>query len=126
MKGENDQAFALALKLAGHGDDKTDYALATMYYDGTGTVKDNFKAAYWFLKSAQEGNHAGQYEIGRLFEQGTGITQDYVQAFMWLNIAAETDTFTSVSERNALIQKMTPTQLEEGQKLSRDWKRSHE
>jgi hypothetical protein len=57
------------------------------------------------------------------------VSQDFVQAHKWLNLAAarlgtgeKEKLDAALRERDALAAKMTPAQIEEAQKLAREWK----
>jgi hypothetical protein len=44
---------------------------------------------------------------------------------MWLNLAAAQGLENSIKMRDSLIKKLTPSQIEEGQRLAREWIASH-
>ena len=51
-----------------------------------------------------------------------GVPQDVVLAYMLWNLAAAKGHANAASQRTAVMRKMTPEQIEEGQALSRAWK----
>jgi S1-C subfamily serine protease len=58
------------------------------------------------------------------YERGAGVPTDYVLAYMWFNLArAQGHNPPAVREAmEALEKKMTPEQIAEGQKRSREWR----
>ena len=111
-----------------------DYALAGAslgyaYDVGRGVAQDPAQAANWYRKAADDGNADAQYSLGRLYLQGRGVPQDLVQADKWVSLAikryapSEKDKRArAVVMRESIESKMTPAQLEEAQKLLREWK----
>jgi TPR repeat protein len=51
--------------------------------------------------------------------------QDYAQAYMWVNLAAAQGFEDAVKMRDNLVKKLTPSQIEEGQRLAREWIATH-
>ena len=89
---------------------------------------DRAEAAKWYRRAAEQGERSvglGQRDLGRLYEKGWGVPKDDVLAYMWYNLAAaqERDSFsTAASHRDTLAEHMTPAQIAEGQRLTREWK----
>jgi hypothetical protein len=94
-------------------------------------------------KSAEQGNVGAQLTVGSMYADGQGVKQDYIQAYMWLTLAAAGskdqvdspaipgDLFAeemkrrpekAIALRDSIAEKMTPGQIEEAQKLAREWK----
>ena len=74
--------------------------------------------------AAATGDRRAMHALGRLYLQGRGVLQDYVEAHKWLNLAASRGEAAALAERNALAEKMTPTQVAEAQALARAWRPS--
>ena len=55
-----------------------------------------------------------------LYAKGLGVPQDYVRAHMWLNLFASKGDEDAIKNRNIVANNMTPSQLEEPQKLARE------
>ena len=53
---------------------------------------------------------------------GKGVPQDYVSAHMWFNLSGSNGNEDAVTNRNIVEKKMTPSQIEEAQRLARNWK----
>jgi len=61
-------------------------------------------------------------EAVKLYRQGKGVPQDYVLAHMWWNICGSIGDEVCVRNRNIVEKKMSPQQIEEAQRLARNWK----
>ena len=89
--------------------------------------QDFKEAVRWYRKSADQGEAVGQYNLGRMYDGGKGVAQDYVQAHVWFELSAAgypagQDHDDAVRLRDLAASKMTPAQLEEAQRLAREWK----
>jgi len=71
---------------------------------------------------ADQGDAEAQYNLGLMYENGQGVTQDYVQAQMWFTLAAARGQKFARKSRDRLAKQMTPAQIDEAQKLAREWK----
>ena len=103
-------------------DIKAAYVLGVMYYEGHGVPQDNKEAVTLFRLSAEQGYAGAQYSLGLMYHKGHGIPQDYVSAHMWLNLSGSNGIKVAVKIRDILEKKMTPSQIEEAQRLARNWK----
>jgi hypothetical protein len=70
-----------------------------------------------------------QANLGRFYALGQGVPQDYVLAHKWFNLAASRYPASEIDKRKKAIHnrdlvasKMTPAQITEAQKLTREWK----
>ena len=85
---------------------------------------DYTEAAKWYRLAAEQGNAEAQRSIGVMYAEGQGIPQDYVLAHKWLNLAAAqggTTRDTAVKIRDLVASKMTPEQIAEAWRLTREW-----
>ena len=103
------------------------YNLGLMYTNGRGVPKDYVLAAKWYRLAAEQGSADAQSNLGAMYGTGRGVPQDQVLAYMWRNLAAAGASVANVREqaekgRDALATRMTPTQIAEAQRLSREWK----
>jgi len=57
-----------------------------------------------------------------MYSEGKGVTQDYVQAHKWFNISAAGGDRTARENREILARRMAPAQINEAQRLAREWK----
>jgi len=55
-----------------------------------------------------------------MYVKGQGVLQENVFAHMWFNIAASTGYANAVKNRDIIAKVMTPSQMEEAQKLVRE------
>ena len=60
-----------------------------------------------------------------MYSEGECVSQDYVQAHKWYNIAGANGYEDGVSNRDIVAKQMSPTQVEEAQKLARVWMEKH-
>jgi len=116
-------------KAAEQGHAEAQYNLGVMYNKGEGVPQDHTKAAKWFRKAAEQGHADAQYFLGAMYGTGQGVPQDSVLAYMWLNLAAARFSASEGEKRGMVIlngeiiaSKMTPEQIDEAQRLAREWK----
>ncbi len=62
---------------------------------------------------------------GRSKRYGEGMPQDYVQAHMWFNLAAANESEEGRENRDMLAEQMISAQIEEAQRLAREWLEQH-
>jgi TonB family protein len=77
---------------------------------------------------AEQGLIYGQFSLGSMYADGRGVTQDYIQAYMWLTVSVEgytnkrsLDLQKAADLRDSLAKKMTPQQIEEAERLAKEW-----
>jgi TPR repeat protein len=131
QSNENREVF-LAMKTAERlspaptacpGDATAQFNLGVMYHQGQGVARDYAAALSWYRQAADQGHAEAQNNLGIMYEEGWGVAQDYVRAHMWFSLAAAqgeqraSKTLIEMAER-----RMTPAQINEAQKLARDWK----
>jgi TPR repeat protein len=110
--------------LAEGGDAEAQINMGVLYDRGQGVPKDSGEAAAWYRKAAEQGDALGQHNLGSMYEEGEGVPKDLVIAYMWQNLAAAQGKNKSFADyaRSDLEKHMTPDQIAEAQKLSREWK----
>ena len=109
-------------KSADQGNAAAQRLLGCCYDLGQGVPKDYKEAVKWFRKSAEQGDEFAQYGLGFCYKEGKGVSKDYVQAYMWFNLSlAEIDNASVKETIDNLEKEMTREQIEEAQKLSREW-----
>ena len=111
------------LPLAEQSDAEAQYNLGVRYENGRGVRKNQQKAFWWWRVAAEQGEAFAQDALGVIYYYGTGVPKDYVLAYKWYNLAAaqEPDEF-AAEFRDIIAKKMTPSQISEAQKLSRNFK----
>ena len=113
------QAVLWFRKAADQGMVEAQTDLGVAYAMGDGVEQDYAQAAGWFRKAADKGYGQAQNALGELYDQGKGVPQDYVLAHMWLNLAVAHAS--SVARRERVGAKMTAAQIDDAQKMARDW-----
>ena len=96
--------------------------LGSMYYYGKGVTQNYEEAARWYHLAAEQGDIWAQYFLGNMYNHGHGVSQDNVLAYMWFGLSASQGFEGAKTNRNILINKMTPKQIDEAQRLVREWK----
>jgi hypothetical protein len=119
-----EEAMKWCRKAAAQGNTDAQGLIGLMYKDGNGVEQDFVRAATWLRKAADKGHAGAQAALAFLYIDGNGVPQDYVQAYKWLNLACAgskkgDDAFEA---RDIVAARMSPAQLAEAQKQSRNWK----
>ena len=109
-------------KAAEQGNAPAQYNLGGSYKNGLGVPQDYKEAVKWYRKAAEQGFSQAQYNLGVSYAMGTGVPQDDVLAYIWLNLAGASGIKDATEAREAISETMTPEQIAEAQKLSREWK----
>jgi TPR repeat protein len=60
-----------------------------------------------------------------MYAMGQGVAQDSVMAHMYFNIAAVSGHKNAIKGRGLVKKEMTPSQIAEAQKLTREWMKKH-
>ncbi len=85
--------------------------------------RKDYKTAYkLWLPLAEQGDASAQFNLGSMYSNGLGVPQDYVLAHMWINLAASNGDEDAIEKRTMVEKKMSPSQIEEAQRLARNWK----
>ena len=93
-----------------------------MYEKGEGIPQDYLEAAKWYRQAAERGNAQAQFTLGYMYEKGLGMQQDEVQALMWFNLAAAQGDVKAKAARDRITVWMSPAQIVDAQRLSREFK----
>ena len=110
--------FSLA---AEQGSSKAQNYLGIMYSNGYGVEQDYRQASYWYMAAAQQGNPEAQLNLSALYINGRGVPQDFLEAYVWVNLSASAGEESAIEVRDSLIRYLTPEQLAEGQRRSREY-----
>ena len=121
IKGDK-AAFAQLKTLGNKGHIVAQFALGFMYERGEGVPKDSAQAVAWYRKSAEQGDDNAQFFLGRMYRDGIGVPKDLLISYMWLNLAAAQGHEVANEMREMLEKSMTAAQIDEGQRLCREWK----
>ena len=109
-------------KAAEQGDRDAQTNFGSLYLLGDIIPQDYTEALKWFRVAAAQGQPMAQTKLGIMYEDGHGVPQDRVQAHMWFSLAAAEGSELADAFRDALAKEMTPAQIAEAQKLTREWK----
>jgi TPR repeat protein len=71
---------------------------------------------------AESGDATAQYNLGIFYDNGLGVPQDKISAYKWLSLAAAQGREGAAAIRDLIARRMTLAQIEEAQKLAREWK----
>ncbi len=103
--------------------------LGNAYDVGRGVPQDPAQAANWYRKAADDGSVDAMYALGLLYQKGRGVPLDVVQADRWIILAIQRYPASdkgkrekAVQTRKAIESTMTPAQIEQTQKILREWK----
>ena len=119
---DSKQAVYWYTKAAEQGHVNAQYSLGSLYHNGYGeeVPQDSKQAVYWLTKAAEKGYVHAQYSLGHMYEYGDEVPQDYKQAFFWYTKAAEKGYYFAKEDRDMMLEKMSQSQIEEVQKLSKE------
>lgn len=67
------------------------FQLGMMFLNGKKVVKNDVKAAKWFLKAAQQGSKEAMYQLGKMYQYGDGVPQNDEEAVKWFRKAGKND-----------------------------------
>ncbi len=109
-------------KAADQENAQAQFRLGFCYKIGQGVPQDSAEAAIWFQKSADQGYAKAQFLLGDCYDGGIGVTKDAVEAYKWYNLASAQGNEGAPTLRNIIAASMTPDQIAEAQKLSREFK----
>jgi uncharacterized protein len=73
---------------------------------------------------AEQSDANAQYKLGVFYDNGLGVPQDKVSAYIWFNLSASQGREGAAAFRDLIARRMTPAQIEEAQKLTREYKPS--
>jgi TPR repeat protein len=130
------QAVAWYRKAAEQGHANAQNNLGWAYDNGKGVPKDDAQAVAWYRKAAEQGLANAQYGLGTYYAQlkefeqlkidrangNSNPLRDPVQAYMWFNLAAAQGLQGADKEREFVARWLSPKQLAEAQRLTREWK----
>ena len=98
------------------------FSTGLAYHTGKGEVKDEVEAVKWYRKVAEQGWEDAQSELGDAYRDGCGVPKNIIEAYKWFDLSAAAGRAYAKQQRTLLEAKMTPEQIAEAQKLSREFK----
>jgi len=117
---DNKEAVKWWRKAAKEGDARSQFNLAVRYTYGKGVDRDAKEALRWYRKAAMQGHADAQNNLGLMYDNGEGVLEDDVTAYAWYNIAAANEGALAQKNKGIIANEMTPEQIAEAQKLSRE------
>ncbi len=94
--------------------------LGRMLRDGTGMDANPVEALTWLKRAAERGSGVAQLNLGRMYRAGVGTTRDPAQAYKWFTLAAQNGFVDGLSNRNAMVENMTPEEIAAGERLVKE------
>ncbi len=122
LRGNYATALSELRPLAEQGNADAQYNLGLMYDKGYGVPQDYGQARQWYEKAAAQGKTNAQYNLGVLYHNGHCVPKNLVQAHKWFNLSAANGDKVGAVTRDALAIRMTRAQIDEAQRLAREWK----
>ena len=113
---------------ADRGDTSGQFYLGVAFSEGRGVPQDYAEAMKWYRRAADQGDAPAQYNLGLSYAKGEVGGPDNVSAYVWFNLAAarfpasDLRRSAAAANRDLVASKMTPDQIAEAQRLTRDWK----
>lgn len=99
-------------------------ALGDLYAKGKDVPVDYPEAMKWYRLSAEQGFAPAVYTLGMSYADGQGVEKDYVKAYLYFTAAFQLGDMRtgdrSFSGREKMIKLLSPAQMAEGDKASRD------
>lgn len=105
------------------GEERAQFNLAHHYATGREVDKDPARAAHWYRRSAEQNNPHAQLALGlMLFHGEEGVNRDLVGAYRWTTLAVlhfDANHFRDDASRarDAIMERMSEAQKEEGRRL---------
>ncbi len=116
VKQDYGEALKWWRKAADQGDPTAECLLGWECYNVQGVPKDYVGAVNWWRRAAKQGHSGAQFGLALAYRLGRGVPQNYLEAYKYANLAAAQG-FEQASElRDDLDQKMSPSQITEGQR----------
>ena len=69
---------------------------------------------------AEQGHAKAQFHLSLMYYKGAGVLRDFVTAYAWVNLAAYNGADNGSKGREMVARRMTPEQIAEAQKLSKE------
>ncbi|WP_404299088.1 tetratricopeptide repeat protein [Halomonas sp.] len=98
------------------------FDLGYMYHRGKGVPQNYIEAAQWYRRAAELGDRISQVFLSSMYANGKGVSQNLVMAYMLMNLVAAQGDGVDRQNRDALGKQLTREQINEGQRLSSDWR----
>lgn len=100
---------------AQEGDIDARHQLAKMLINNVLYEPDRQQIFSWVQQLASAKHRESQYILGQMYEMGVSVPQNFILAYAWYSIAAAAGDDRAQFNRDALAEKMSSQQLEQGQ-----------
>lgn len=97
------------------------YNLALQHEYGMSRPKDYAAARDLYIQAAELGEPWAQFALALLYDNGLGVARDPIQAYMWFDIVGDGHEH-AIHNRDSIAEELTSEQIEEGQRLAREWR----
>ena len=97
------------------------YNIGNLYAEGLGVELDPQKALKWFRQAAESGLADAQYNLGSMYANGDGVAESYPKAHFWFGLAAQQGDEDAAQSREIILRRMTPQQIQEAERLLRQF-----
>jgi len=105
------------------------FILGIAYNKGQGVEQDDAEAVKWYRKAAEQGYYPAMNLLGASYIAGKGVPQDFVQSYFWFSLATSRATgenyIKSNSGREHAARMLTPENLMEAQRMTKEWEAKH-
>ncbi|HUZ06961.1 MAG TPA: tetratricopeptide repeat protein, partial [Candidatus Paceibacterota bacterium] len=98
------------------------FDLNKCYFSKVRTDFENTQAVKWFWKAAEQNHAKAQGCLGLCYATGDGVPRNFIEAYKWFNLASIQGIVSATTHRDNLAASMTPDQIAEAQRLSREFK----
>ena len=127
-RGDYAEAVRWYRMAADQGNATAQTILGSMYgntFRDVQVVPQNYaEAVRWYRMAADQGNSQGQLSLGHRYLHGEGVPTNYVEAYKWFALSAAQGNVFASTPRDFVLEKMTPAQIAEGQRLVAAWRPS--
>ena len=106
-------------RAAQHGQVTAEYEFGLALRDGRGVLQDYARAVGWIRSAAESGYGPAQFALGVMYRAGTGVPADNVKAYTWLNLAAARGVYDAAVVRDAVLGRLSPSEVIEAQAEAR-------
>ena len=87
--GDYEESYRIWLPLAEAGDERAQFAVGTLFFEGRGVDLDLERSTQWFRTAAELGFAPAQFNLGNAYKHAHGVRQDDKLANAWWLKAAE-------------------------------------
>jgi|GEM_PF-6651388 len=120
-------------KAAEQGNADAQTQIGQCYLEGYHLPKDVGEAIKWLCRAALQGDRSGQISLGKFFRDDQDAARDYCEAYKWFKLAANNEAemenaFIAERQRKyaaeelvSLSTNMTPSDLQKGERLYREF-----